>query len=82
MAKLRVAERVRHGGHDIPVRDIDRRFVRSLRNLFAVYASAVDRVVCFLNSAETPQIIFVQEGGTLDVRQPTLMRLLQAGSGI
>jgi hypothetical protein len=42
----------------------------------------VDRVVCFLNSAETPQIIFVQEGGTLDVRQPTLMRLLQAGSGI
>ena len=32
MSKLRVAERVRHGGHDIPVTDLERRFGRSLAN--------------------------------------------------
>lgn len=31
MAKLRVAERVSHGGHDIPVPDIERRFLRKPR---------------------------------------------------
>ena len=35
MAKHRVAERVRHGGHAIPARDIERRFLRSLDNFFA-----------------------------------------------
>lgn len=34
MARLRVAERVTPGGHDIPDEDIGRRFHRSLRNLF------------------------------------------------
>ncbi|MBE9062392.1 zeta toxin family protein [cf. Phormidesmis sp. LEGE 11477] len=35
-SKLRVAERVAHGGHSIPMRDIERRFPRSLRNLLRV----------------------------------------------
>ena len=34
MSELRVAERVAHGGHNIPLSDIRRRFSRSLRNLF------------------------------------------------
>ena len=33
MSKLRVAERVAHGGHSIPAKDIERRFARSLQNL-------------------------------------------------
>lgn len=33
MSKLRVAERVAHGGHNIPVTDIERRFPRSLSHL-------------------------------------------------
>lgn len=32
-SKARVAERVLHGGHDIPTADLERRFARSLRNL-------------------------------------------------
>ena len=31
MSKLRVAERVAHGGHNIPAADIERRFARSDR---------------------------------------------------
>ena len=34
MSELRVAERVAHGGHNIPLSDIRRRFSRSLHNLF------------------------------------------------
>ena len=35
-SKLRVAERVAHGGHTIPIKDIERRFSKSLKNLFGV----------------------------------------------
>ena len=77
MAKLRVAERVRHGGHDFPVPEIERRFRRSLENLFGAYALLVDRTVCFLNSGEMPEIVFTQQGGRCEVEQPVLMQLLQ-----
>jgi predicted ABC-type ATPase len=42
MSRLRVAERVEHGGHSIAPADIARRFPRSLRNLFDVYGGEVD----------------------------------------
>ena len=77
-AKLRVAERVSHGGHEIPVLDIERRFFRSLRNLFGAYAVEVDRTVCFLNSGETPERVFTQEGEQRDVLQPAVMQSLEA----
>jgi predicted ABC-type ATPase len=48
MSRLRVAERVAHGGHAIAPEDIERRFPRSLRNLLDVYAGAVDHTRCFL----------------------------------
>lgn len=38
LSRQRVAERVAHGGHDIPAAAIDRRFARSLHSLFTVYA--------------------------------------------
>jgi predicted ABC-type ATPase len=77
MAKLRVAERVSHGGHDIPAQDIERRFLRSLENLFTEYASLVDRTVCFLNSGETPEIVFTQQGEKREENQAAIMQLLQ-----
>lgn len=70
MSVLRVAERVAHGGHSIPRTDIERRFPRSLRNLFHVYGEAVDYTRCFLNSGDAPQLIFVQQGETRTVLQP------------
>jgi predicted ABC-type ATPase len=78
MAKMRVAERVSHGGHNIPVPDIERRFLRSLENLFGAYASLVDRTVCFLNSGETPEIIFTQQDQRREVKQPAAMQWLQS----
>jgi predicted ABC-type ATPase len=62
MSRLRVAERVAHGGHSIADADIVRRFPRSLRNLLDVYSSAVDHTRCLLNSGPFPEIVFVQDG--------------------
>lgn len=62
MSKLRVAERVAHGGHNIPVKDIERRFARSLWNLLEVFSSAVDSCTCFMNTGEQPELIFRQNG--------------------
>ena len=42
MSKLRVAERVAHGGHAIPEADIERRFPRSLRHLLNDFSHRVD----------------------------------------
>ena len=62
MSYLRVAERVRHGGHNVPTEVIARRFPRSLRNLYQDYAKQADRTRCFMNSSESPILIFEQQG--------------------
>lgn len=76
MSILRVAERVVHGGHSIPQADIERRFPRSLNNLFHAYAGAVDNTRCFLNSGEKPQLVFVQRGEVHTILQPDLYQQL------
>jgi predicted ABC-type ATPase len=62
MSRLRVAERVAHGGHNIPTADIERRFARSLANLLELFSFAVDDCRCFMNSGELPELIFEQQG--------------------
>jgi predicted ABC-type ATPase len=62
LSHLRVAERVRHGGHNIPAEDIERRFPRSLRNLLDHYSIAVDRCLCYINIGEEPELVFAQRG--------------------
>ncbi len=76
MSILRVTERVAHGGHSIPRSDIERRFPRSLHNLFELYAGAVDYSRCFLNIGETPLLVFVQQGETRTVLHPELFEHL------
>lgn len=76
MSKLRVAERVAHGGHDIPLSDLERRFPRSLRNLLDEFSFAADRTQCFMNDAEIPQLIFEQQGENRIVISPKLLEQL------
>ena len=72
LSRLRVAERVAHGGHSIAQADIARRFPRSLRNLLEVYAGAVDHARCFLNSGPFPDIVFVQDGDERTILNQTV----------
>ncbi len=62
MSKQRVAERVTHGGHNIPTADIERRFPRSLANLLNVFCAEVDACQCFMNSGTFPELVFEQAG--------------------
>jgi len=60
MSKLRVTERVTHGGHSIPIKDIIRRFPKSLKNLFGDFSNQANRTRCFMNSGDTPVLVFEQ----------------------
>ena len=61
MSKVRVAERVAHGGHNIPLKDIQRRFPRSLKNLLTDFSRQADRTRCFMNDDLTPIPVFEQQ---------------------
>ncbi len=80
MSKLRVAERVTHGGHNIPTRDIERRFPRSLRNLLNDFSQRVNRCICFMNDGETPVLVFEQKGTNRDILHNDYYQLLQKGA--
>jgi len=54
LAKARVKNRVRHGGHDVPPRDIERRFERGWRNFNFVYVPLADEWTVFDNSNSPP----------------------------
>lgn len=67
ISKRRVAERVAHGGHNIPDADIDRRFPRSLHNLLYYYRMAVDVCICRLSQDGEISLVFEQTGMTLTI---------------
>ena len=77
MAKFRVAERVRHGGHNIPRADIERRYFRSLDNFLGEYALLVDRAVCYCNADRDPVIVFKQHGAQREVTEPARLQALE-----
>lgn len=76
MSKLRVAERVAHGGHNIPVVDIERRFPRSLRHLLNDFSHRVDSCICFMNDGESPVLVFEQHGSDRDIVHDDYYQLL------
>lgn len=55
LALHRVAERVRNGGHDIPVPTTRRRYAAGIKNLFNLYAPEVDGWFVYDNS-DTPRV--------------------------
>lgn len=78
MSKQRVAERVAHGGHNIPQADIRRRFPRSLSNLFGPYGEAASRVRCFLNENRTPVPVFERKEAEHKVYDESLFNILRS----
>lgn len=57
LALGRIAARVRQGGHDIPRKDVLRRFDRSWRNFIDLYRPLADRWSVYDNSSERPKLI-------------------------
>ncbi len=73
ISRLRVAERVAHGGHDITRQAIERRFPRSIANLLDHFAPLVSRTRCFMNAGPQPVSIFEQQGNEIQVHKPDLL---------
>lgn len=57
----RVAERVKHGGHNIAPEAILRRYSRSVRNLIELYSPVCSSVLCSDHSGSFPEPIFYQD---------------------
>jgi predicted ABC-type ATPase len=57
LALRRIAARVRQGGHDVPKRDVVRRFARSWDNFERVYRPLADAWAIYDNSEREPQLL-------------------------
>lgn len=57
MAKERVKIRVQEGGHNIPRKVIERRYLRGINNLFDIYLPIVDGALIFDNSYGKHELI-------------------------
>ena len=76
LALLRIRYRVETGGHNVPERDVRRRFGRSLRNLFTLYRPLLHTLHFFDNSSDTPRLIFKDETGRTTVNDTALYQQL------
>ncbi len=80
MSIKRVAERVAHGGHNIPIDAIQRRFSRSLFNLFFEYRHRVELCLCFMNNEEKPELVFEQQQQECNIVHDDFYQLLIKGA--
>ena len=63
----RVADRVKQGGHDVPLEDLQRRFKVCVQNLFAVYRPVIDRWSLYDNGSHAPILLGYGDSNTLTV---------------
>lgn len=77
LALLRIRDRVESGGHNVPERDVRRRFGRTLGNLFRLYRPLLDTLHFFDNSSDTPRLVFKDEAGQITIGDAALYERLQ-----
>jgi predicted ABC-type ATPase len=77
LALLRIRDRVESGGHNVPERDVRRRFSRTLNNLFTLYRPLLDTLHFFDNSSDTPRLIFKDEAGRTIINDDALYERLR-----
>ena len=67
LAIARVKDRVAQGGHNVPVKDIKRRFERSTEKFFKQYRLLADRWILFNNAERKPKIIAKKQNEHIDI---------------
>jgi predicted ABC-type ATPase len=81
MAIQRVASRVAHGGHDIAIPDIRRRYARGLRNLNQIYLPIVDEAWVLNGSVTPPEVVWRRSDGKEWVGNIEVWKLIQSFEG-
>ena len=77
LAVNRVALRVKLGGHNIPQTDVERRFLRSLNNLYELYLPLADRWTVLDNASGTLKRIAHGTAHRTYVEEPAKWRSLK-----
>jgi len=72
LALKRIAERVKAGGHDVPAKVVERRFAKSLNNLFKIYWNLAESVSLIDNSGSIPKAIASERASIREVFIPEL----------
>ncbi len=67
LAIVRIKDRVTKGGHDVPQKDVKRRFYRSVSNFFKIYRPSLDKWMLFNNSSIKPSLIAKKNNGSVDI---------------
>jgi predicted ABC-type ATPase len=68
----RIRRRVREGGHDVPVQDVRRRFLKTMRNFFNDYSPLADAWKLFDNSKDSLRLVAAYKGGRTVIRDRPL----------
>lgn len=76
LANARIKGRVASGGHNIPSKDVKRRFRRSLSNFFNSYQPLADNFTLFDNSEDEPVIIASGNGRKKSLLLPELYNII------
>ena len=82
LALRRIKGRVETGGHDVPEKDVRRRFSRSLVNLLRMYRPLATSLNFFDNSGEQPVQIFREDKGKLTIFDRNLYQSILQESGL
>jgi predicted ABC-type ATPase len=67
----RVRERVRKGGHDVPLADLKRRFRPSRENFFEMYLPLADEAALYDATLQHPRLVAAWVEGQLRVHSPS-----------
>jgi predicted ABC-type ATPase len=73
----RVRQRVRKGGHDVPEKDLRRRFLPSLRNFFSLYLPLADEALLFNAAGSPPRLVARWKDRTAFLVEPKLYDQIQ-----
>ena len=74
LAEERIKQRVKEGGHNVPVDDIRRRFQRSLVNFVESYRALCATWIIFDNSTGRPIPIVINNGAELIIYKKEIVR--------
>jgi len=74
LAIARIKDRVAQGGHNVPVKDIKRRFNRSIKNFFKHYHLLSDKWILFNNAEPKPKIIAKKQNAHIDITDNDLFK--------
>jgi len=81
LAISRIKSRVAHGGHDVPIQDVHRRFGRSISNFFTLYQPLVDSWMLFNNEGPIPILIAKKKNGKIKIINKDLYNIIIKDTG-